>query len=133
MDTKEGRPIAILPFGDYKGFGLGLICDLLAGAAGGGVSLHEKTSNEGVYVNNMLSLVFDMNRLSDSGTRNAGIDAAIGFVAACRPSEDGPPRVPGDGSRATAEVRARDGIPIDAHTWAALVDVFAAHGMDILS
>lgn len=116
---------ALLPFGEHKGFGLGLLCDLLCGAAIGARSTNATTITDGVYVNNMVSLVFDMDRLSERSARTAEMEAAIGYVLACRPSDEGPARLPGDGGRAESERRRRDGIPIDRETWADLSRVFA--------
>lgn len=124
---------AILPFGEHKGFGLALICDLLCGAVAGGRSLHDGTIAEGVYLNNMVSFIFDMDCLSPEATRSAEMETALAYVRAARASTEGPVRLPGDGGRAEAERRRTHGIPVDAETWSLLAGVMAEIGLPPLS
>lgn len=115
---------ALLPFGEHKGFGLGLMCEILAGAVGGGRSISPKTMVEGIYVNNMLSICFDMDRLSQPGRRDGDIDALLAYVRDCAASADGPVRLPGEGGRARQAARLAEGVPIDRTTWTALSELF---------
>jgi uncharacterized oxidoreductase len=48
---------AMLPFGEHKGSGLALICELFAGALGGGGTIASIGGGEGTPVNSMLSIV----------------------------------------------------------------------------
>ena len=127
----DTRPAgSLLPFGTYKGFGLGLMCDLLAGAIGGGRALHPDTTKDGIYVNNMLSFVFDVNRLSDPLARNREISAVIDYVLSCAQSDDGPVRMPGAASRKQKKLRTSRGIPIDIATWRMLDEIFVRYRVD---
>ncbi len=120
---------ALLPFGEHKGFGLGLLCDLLAGAACGARSIHEETVVDGIYVNNMLSIVFDMDRFGAPDRRNREIDALIAYVRSSAASAEGPVRLPGEGGRARREARLEQGIPVDRATWSLLVEQFDRYGV----
>ena len=53
---------ALLPFGEHKGFGLALVCELLGGALAGGGTLHYKPKSRAI-INNMLSIIIDPNRM----------------------------------------------------------------------
>src|SRR5258706_5588901 len=53
---------AILPFGEHKGYGLAVICEILGGALSGGLTLHVKPASRQI-INNMLSIVIDPQRL----------------------------------------------------------------------
>ncbi|MEZ4607778.1 MAG: malate/lactate/ureidoglycolate dehydrogenase [Deinococcales bacterium] len=56
---------ALLPFGEHKGYGLALFCELLAGGlSGGGTIQPENERSSGVY-NNMFSLIIDPKKLVD--------------------------------------------------------------------
>ncbi|MBL8379063.1 MAG: malate/lactate/ureidoglycolate dehydrogenase [Burkholderiales bacterium] len=111
-----GRLGAILPFGEHKGYGMAVICEILGGALTGGKTLHEDSGNfTGIY-NNMLSIIIDPERLGGA-TFHAERDAFIDWVRAS-PAAPGHDRVriAGEPER---EMRARrsQSIPIDANTW----------------
>jgi len=120
---------ALLPFGEHKGFGLGLMCEILAGAVGGGRSISPETMVDGIYVNNMLSICFDMDRLSAPDRRDHDIDALVAYVRGCAATADGPVRLPGEGGRARRSARLADGIPVDRTTWALLSEHFDRYGV----
>ena len=120
---------ALLPFGEHKGFGLGLLCDVLAGAVGGGRSIHAETVTDGVYVNNMLSICFDPDRLNGAEARDGEIDKLIAYVQGCVASAEGPVMLPGERGRARMAAREAAGVPIDRATWAALDEQFRRYGV----
>jgi len=124
---------ALLPFGDYKGSGLGFMCDLLAGALSGAGALHEGTITKGVYVNNLFAVIFDPQRLGGHENFEEEITRGAAFVKAS-PQRDPPNPVllPGEFERLTAAERERDGIPIDRTTWATLREAAAMAGADIV-
>ena len=71
---------ALLPFGDYKGSGLALFCELLAGGLSGGGTIQPENKREGGIVNNMFSLIVDPARLVDSDWLAHEVDALITYV-----------------------------------------------------
>jgi uncharacterized oxidoreductase len=58
---------AVLPFGEHKGSGLALVCELLAGAIVGSTSVTSATPPERGILNGRLSLIIDPARLSTQG------------------------------------------------------------------
>lgn len=128
----EGRPTrqpqalydggALLPFGEHKGFGLALFCELMAGALTGGGCQHEGRPDIGKIHNNMLSIVIDPRRVGNSSAVMAEVERSVAWIKASRPLVPGDEvMVPGDPERRMREQRSRDGIPIDAETWRQLV------------
>jgi uncharacterized oxidoreductase len=123
---------ALLPFGDHKGAGLGLMCDLLAGALSGAGTLHEGAMEDGVCINNMLSLILDPDRLGGRATWAAEIEAGLAFVKASPERVPGAPVLaPGESERLVQAERLRDGIPIDAETWRQLCEAAGAAGVPV--
>jgi uncharacterized oxidoreductase len=53
---------ALLPFGEHKGYGLAVACEILAGALTGGITLHARPDPNAI-INNMLSFIVDPDRL----------------------------------------------------------------------
>jgi uncharacterized oxidoreductase len=108
---------AMLPFGEHKGSGLALACELLAGVLTGGGAMQEGIPNRGVK-NGMFSIVLDPKRFGDTGWMEREMETLIDWV------KSSPPRpgveevmVAGEPERKSREKRLKDGIPVDANTW----------------
>jgi uncharacterized oxidoreductase len=109
---------AMLTFGEHKGYGLAVACELLGGALTGGGTWHHSASGPRRVWNSMLTIVFDPGRL---GTEEAFAREARAFLDWVRQS---PPaqgvdkiRIAGEPERERRKARERDGIAIDAATW----------------
>ena len=110
---------AILPLGAHKGYGLGLVADLLAGAlSGGGCSNEGKDRLE----QSMFSVYVDPRRLQTPDAFFGEVRRYVDFVKSSRPMEPGGEvLVPGeveDRSRA----KRRTGLELDEATWDQLVE-----------
>jgi uncharacterized oxidoreductase len=120
-------PGAILPIAGHKGYGLGILCEVLAGAlTGGGCS---NLANADRVVNGMLSIFLDPTRFQDDGAFTAEIERFIGWV---RSSEKVSPEasilMPGEIEEHTKAQRLRDGIEIEETTWAQIMGAAASVG-----
>ena len=108
---------ALLPFGEHKGYGLAVACELLAGAVAGGKTLHRGDDHRRQIINNMLSVLIDPRVY---GTQDACAEQATAFVDWLKQS---PPRdgqdvlIAGDPERRMRATRLADGIPVDETTW----------------
>lgn len=111
---------AILPFGEHKGYGLAVVCEILGGALAGGLTLHARPTRRAI-INNMLTFIVDPQRL---GTAERLADEAMAFAEWVRasPPTEGIDRVrlAGDPEREWRQARA-EAIPIDATTWQQIV------------
>ncbi len=112
---------AMLTFGEYKGYGLALACELLGGALTGATFHHEEPGRQSVH-NGMLSVVFDPARL---GAAEAYEREARAFLAWLREAPVVPGvdrlRIAGEPEREMRAARERDGIPVDETTWREIV------------
>jgi uncharacterized oxidoreductase len=108
-------PGAILPFGGHKGYGLGIVAEMLAGALTGG-----SCSTPGVtrVVNNMLTIVLDPSFFQ---SEEEFAREAARFIAFVKSSEkvfpDGDILMPGEPEERNKARRLRDGIELDETTW----------------
>ncbi len=114
---------ALLAFGEHKGYGMAVACELLGGALTGGGTWHKPT-DPGVraVVNGMLTILIDPQRL---GTQAAFEQEAVAFIdwlqaGPVAPGFDGV-QIAGEPERATRLQRRLDGIEIDAQTWQEIV------------
>jgi uncharacterized oxidoreductase len=76
---------ALLPFGEHKGYGLAVACEILAGALSGGITLHAKP-NPNAIINNMLSFIVDPDRLGTAARLTHEARAFADWVKASPPA-----------------------------------------------
>jgi len=120
-------PGTILPMGGdqgYKGFGLGLMVEIFAGALSGGVCIREKPINQNG--NCVFMLLVDPAHVGGRehfAREVAGLDE---FVRSC-PRAPGVAEIllPGDPERRTLAQRTATGIPLDDGNWNELVKLAA--------
>ncbi|MCY3720940.1 MAG: Ldh family oxidoreductase [Candidatus Poribacteria bacterium] len=113
-------PAALLPFGGtvsaHKGFGLSVIVDILSGAlTGAGCSKGEDARvGNGLFV-----LVMNVASFREFPGFSAEIERFIEYLKSAKHAAGVDAiRVPGERGWVTQRKRERDGIPIDAETWA---------------
>ncbi len=114
---------ALLTFGEYKGYGLAVACELLGGALSGGGTWHrDHDPSARAVLNGMLTILIDPNRL---GTQATFEREAAAFVDWLRAGPVAPGfesvLIAGDPERAARAHREVHGIEIDDQTWAELV------------
>jgi uncharacterized oxidoreductase len=124
----------ILPFGGpqaYKGFGLGLLLDVLAGGLSGGKCTNPESPMPGVG-NSVLMMLLDPKQF-------AGFDhfldqsGKLTEYVRSSPCAEGVERItlPGDPERLTKEKRLREGIAISDGTWQLLAKLAGELGVQV--
>jgi hydroxycarboxylate dehydrogenase B len=120
---------AILPFGLHKGYGLALVCELLAGALTGGGTLSSVPYGKDRITNNMLSFFVDPRRLPGAATLEDEIAACIDHVKASPPADPAlPVLVAGEPELASRAARLAAGIPVERATWDEILAAAASVG-----
>ena len=109
---------ALMPFGEHKGSGMGLICELLGGALAGGGTWHHEYKGERRVLNGMLSILIDPARL---GTGDFFASETSAFLDWLRHSPTAAGfdklRIAGEPERETRAQRLAHGVPVDSTTW----------------
>ena len=120
-------PGAILPFGGHKGYGLGVVTEILAGAlTGAGCS----KPGEDRLLNGMLAILIDPERLPTDIPLVEEVDQFVQFVKSSRKATpDAKILVPGEVEANTRKERLQEGIPLDAQTLADLTRVAQSFGL----
>jgi uncharacterized oxidoreductase len=130
---------ALLPFGEHKGAGLALICELLGGALAGGQTGGPVTDGRRRVLNSMFSIIVDAERLGTEANLASEMESFVAWHTASPPVA-GLDRVktPGEPERAMRAARLAAGVPVDAVTWSEIVEAgvkvgLAAGGVDALA
>lgn len=122
---------ALLPFGEHKGSGLALMCELLAGGLSGGGTIQPGNPRQNSIVNNMFTVVVDPLRLVDIGWLRDEIDATVAYVKSARAADaETSVQVAGDPERERAMARGTVGIEINNEAWEELRAAAREMGMD---
>ncbi|MCX8101036.1 MAG: Ldh family oxidoreductase [Geminicoccaceae bacterium] len=126
-DPRRG-PGAMRAFGEHKGSGLALACELLAGALGGsGIN----ADPDGPFHNGMLSFYVDPAAMGRS--EDAFLADVRRFLAWIRDAAPIDPEagvlVPGDKERMTAAERRARGIPLSPDSWGAILGAARKAGL----
>jgi len=120
----EGETIgAMLPFGDHKGSGLALMCEILAGVFTGGGTIQPGNPRENTIINCMLSIIIDPLRVvTDQEWLKNELDSIINYVKSC-PSADPEASVlvAGEPERQREQERSK-GVKIDKNTWKEILE-----------
>jgi uncharacterized oxidoreductase len=109
---------AILAFGEHKGYGLAVACELLGGALSAGLVTDGPASGERRVLNGMLTIILDPKSIADAATFERNTKAFLDWVTASppRPGFD-KVRLAGEPEREWRAKRSAEGIPVDTNTW----------------
>ncbi|MBA2673297.1 malate/lactate/ureidoglycolate dehydrogenase [Ramlibacter sp.] len=120
---------ALMPFGEHKGYGMAVACELLGGALTGGGTWHRPADTARAVINGMFTIVVDPERLGTQANFEA---EALAFVEWLKQSPASPEgdgvQLAGEPERRARAERERDGIRIDEQTWAEIVEAGAKVG-----
>ena len=121
-------PGSILSIAGHKGYGLAVLCEVLAGAlTGGGCSNPE---HAGRLANGMLSIYLDPARFQSDAAFGAEVNRLIAWVKSSeKAAPNGDILMPGEIEERTRAQRLREGIELDETTWTQIRDTAKAVGL----
>jgi uncharacterized oxidoreductase len=116
-DNSKGTG-AIRAFGDHKGSGLALICELLGGALTG----NGATKANRPFANGMFSIYIDPKVIDPANFFDGEVARYLAFFRSTKPAAGvDAVLVPGDPEAATRAERTAHGVPLPDETWSAIV------------
>jgi len=132
VKPKDGLFGALMTFGEHKGYGLAIACELLGGALSGGPTMRTPPSATRTIINGMLTVLVDPEKL---GAKHSFETEAQAFLAWLRQSPPGAGfdavQIAGEPERKAREARRRDGVEVDDETWEQIVNAAGKVGVAI--
>lgn len=121
---------ALRTFGDHKGSAIAFMCEILAGCLAGSPTAGPLPGGtRGGIVNGMLSIYLDPGHFGAAGFAQTAREFAEYVRATAPMTPGGEVLVPGDAEARVRAERLRDGIPLQAGTWAAIQGTGDALGL----
>ncbi len=120
-------PGSLLPAGEHKGYGLGLVVEILGGILSG---TGAAGPGAGLFANGTLMICIDVERFLPIDEFNRQVAGLFDWVRSA-PQAPGSPGilVPGEPEAQLEAERRRDGIPIEEQTWTQIETVAAELGV----
>lgn len=109
------------PFGQHKGYGLALICELLGGGLAGEWTMQDVAKQQDMTINHMLTFILDPDLFGGQAGFAREVAGMSAWLRESAPAEGvDRVRLPGDPERESLAERQAEGIPIDDQSWAAI-------------
>jgi uncharacterized oxidoreductase len=120
-------PGAIRAFGDHKGSGLALMCELLGGSLTGTAATGEGQR----FSNGMLSIYIDPAVVDPDHLFPADVSRYIAYFKSAKPAvAGGEVLTPGEPEERMRRQRLAEGVPLPDDTWASIVNAAREAGVD---
>jgi uncharacterized oxidoreductase len=121
---------ALMAFGEHKGYGMAVACELLGGALTGSGTWHRPADHARAVINGMLTILIDPARLGTQASFEQEAQAFVDWLrqSPAAPDSDGV-QLAGEPERAARAQRLHAGIAIDDATWAELEQAAAKTGL----
>ena len=124
-------PGALLPFGEHKGYGLGLVVEILSGALSGGGCCHH-ADNSHTHQSAFFVMAIDLGSLLPLDEATSSIDGLLAWVKTSAPAQpDGRVLVPYELEIEERKRRSAQGIPLGDQIWERIVAVAGELGVPV--
>ena len=125
-DHSKGKG-AIRAFGEHKGSGLALMCELLGGSLTG----MSATGEGRRFGNGMLSFYIDPKVVDPEAMFSDDVARYIAYFKSAKPATPGGEvLIPGEPEQRTRAQRSKDGVPLPDDTWASILATAREVGVD---
>jgi len=121
---------SLAPFGQHKGYGLALICELLGGGLAGEWTMQDESKQGNCTINHMLMFIIDPNVFGGKDNFRREVMGMRDWLHSSKPAAGfDRVRTPGEPERESMAERLQNGIPIDEQSWAMICTAALKAGM----
>jgi len=109
---------SLAPFGEHKGYGLALICELLGGGLAGEWTMQDVARQTDQTINHMLTFIIDPDLFGGAEGFRREVEGMSEWLRSSEPAIGSDKvRLPGDPERESLVDRTENGIPLDDQSW----------------
>jgi len=121
---------ALGPFGDHKGYGLAVMCELLGGGLAGEWTAQPGNARKGTTINHMLMFVVDPEAFGGLSGFQREVTEMVRYLHSTTPAQGfDRVRVPGEPELESLARRRQTGIPIDERSWRGILKAAGKAGV----
>jgi len=123
---------ALMTFGEHKGYGMAVACELLGGALTGSGTWHREADTQRSVFNGMLTVLIDPAKLGTQASFETEAKAFVDWLRQSPPGAGGEGvQIAGEPERKARAAREREGIWLDDATWAEIAEAGAKVGVAV--
>lgn len=127
----EGKMGALMPFGEHKGSGLAIACELIGGALTGSGTWKPRPKKSRAIWNGMLSILINPQQTSTQEQFDAEVASFIQWVKASPAAAEDPVKIAGEPEQEKMRMRMQQGIAIDEQSWGDIVNAAQQFKIDL--
>ena len=121
---------SLAPFGEHKGYGLALVCELLGGGLAGEWTMRNVERQTDMTINHMLEFIVDPDLFGGLKAFQEEVDGMSRWLQSSKPAAGSDKvRLPGEPERESKSDRIVNGIPLDEGSWDSIVKAALVAGM----
>ncbi|MBM4203539.1 MAG: malate/lactate/ureidoglycolate dehydrogenase [Gammaproteobacteria bacterium] len=126
------KPLGSLgPFGQHKGYGLAVMCELLGGGLAGEWTAQPEHPRGHNIVNHMFMVIVDPEAFGGLSAFRYEVDEMVKYLYSTTPAKGfDKVRIPGEPEQETMAARRADGIEIDTSSWQSIAKAAARVGIN---
>ncbi|NCX26560.1 MAG: malate/lactate/ureidoglycolate dehydrogenase [Burkholderiaceae bacterium] len=127
----DGKMGALMPFGEHKGSGLAIACELIGGALTGSGTWKPRPIKSRAIWNGMLSILINPQQTTTQEQFDAEVASFIQWVKESPKANEDPVQIAGEPEQQKMQMRMQQGITIDEQTWGDIVEAAKRFGVSL--
>ena len=127
----DGKMGALMPFGEHKGSGLAIACELIGGALTGSGTWKPRPIKSRAIWNGMLSILINPQQTTTQEQFDAEVASFMQWVKESPKVNEDPVQIAGEPEQQKMQMRMQQGITIDEQTWGDIVEAAKRFGVSL--
>jgi uncharacterized oxidoreductase len=127
----DGKMGALMPFGEHKGSGLAIACELIGGALTGSGTWKPRPMKSRAIWNGMLSILINPQQTTTQEQFDTEVASFMQWVKESPKANEDPVQIAGEPEQQKMQMRMQQGITIDEQTWGDIVEAAKRFGVSL--
>jgi uncharacterized oxidoreductase len=127
----DGKMGALMPFGEHKGSGLAIACELIGGALTGSGTWKPRPMKSRAIWNGMLSILINPQQTTTQEQFDTEVASFMQWVKESPKANEDLVQIAGEPEQQKMQIRMQQGITIDEQTWGDIVEAAKRFGVSL--